>query len=197
MRPFTTFEFWKTLFRGVDYRDHVAFQKGVKTADEFVASNAKDPQAWELLLEFANRKYEQALADYRRLDDKRDGFIKFAATLAGVLAVGSKGAGITFTIWFQLAVASFFMAMLVLLISRRSISIAGLPSIQDLREGIGAVANTRDWLAGALHKGTEGLKVTMDAVASHTDAGLFLMLLGILFTCVGIVLGRPVPITGP
>src|SRR5207244_4522718 len=84
MRLFTSFEFWRTLLLGVDYREDASFQKAVKAAEEYSPSRPKDQEAWELLLEFAHRKYDQAVADYTRLDDKRDAFMKFAATLAGV-----------------------------------------------------------------------------------------------------------------
>jgi hypothetical protein len=134
----------------------------------------------KLLLEFARQKYSERLDSVNRLDAKRDAFAKFAGGMIAFLATAVKAFDVSPHLPMKFSILCLLVSVVILLASRRTIRVPFQASIQSVRAGIGRVENPSDWIAGSLHKSTEGLRVVEDIIAAHLNFALCWLLLGLV-----------------
>lgn len=162
------------------YRDDPAYAAEVARVDNFPRVGELNPQAEDLLLEFAEAKFAEKLADLRGLQDKLDGFLQFAVGLFLFLGAGAKALDLKWTIFMVGSFILLTLAVGLLVWARRAGITPARPSIQLLREGLLDVERPKEWLACALHKAAEGIKVRQEILGIQLNASVVLIVFALV-----------------
>lgn len=165
-------------FREIHWERDPVFIAAKAEADSFAPEMPVMVERRELLLEQATAKYLEKLQGYEALDRKREWLITFSMGAVTFLAAArqfapKEASTYLFSVPFAVSMVCFLIAVLVLLCSRRVVRFPGRFTIQQLREGL---ADERivpeDWIAAALHKSSEALRVLSDITAAHMNFAL-------------------------
>jgi hypothetical protein len=167
--------FWNS-FRELRWEDDPQFVAAEKVANAFTQRTLERETA-KLLIDQANLKYAERLANFEQLDRKREWLITFGMGAVTALAAVTKvtspppsPAGMTAL---ACSLGLFIVAVLILVFSRRVTRFPGRLSIQSLREALShEQVQPEDWLAASIHKSCEALRVLENRVAYHTNLAL-------------------------
>lgn len=173
-----------------DYETDESYKSQKAAADSFVQATLS-PESRSLLLDFAKANWSDCLSNFRRLDDKRESFIKFTGGVLVIMSATSRSIQIGNVWYLQSACFAFLVSLIVLLLSRRVVGVPMLASIQSFRETMrdaelwnaskanaGQPVFAEDLAAATFHKSCEALAVVENVMASHINFALIWMLLG-------------------
>lgn len=184
-RPVSWSDFFKSLVTDPQVLIDREYQVERERADRFKQEKL-DPPTGELLLSYAREHYSEMVESVDGLNKKRDGLIKFVSGMIAFLFASIKALDVPINVAFVFTFACFLIALMVLLLSHRAVSVPAQPTIQDIRQGIGLAEQPHDWIAASLHKSSFALCVFQDLIAAHLNFALVWIVIGLFLLLPGL-----------
>lgn len=166
---------WSLVF-GPDYRHDPVFIKAKEEAFELKDSNLANTEMEPILLDFAYRAYDEKRDLFFRLEAKRDEFLKFSVALLGFSAAAIGTKHVVLDVRLGCACGLLILATIILVLSRRAISVPHLSGVNDARRAYRESTVKTDWLIGNISISIAALEVINKHRAVHLNLALFALI---------------------